>query len=407
MYLSHNGKIETKEFKRGLTLGPQPRFDAAVASATVPVAPVAAQLAVQPADITCGQSADLNWKSANAVDTSITNLGKVSTDGNRSVEPMNTTTYEITAKGPGGTITKTVTVDVNTQPEATLALNQPEVRYHKIGDKVVQDDSATLNWSASNASNVTIDPLGSEAASGSQTIKAAPKQTSTGPINEDVTYRLTSSNVCGGKTIKTATLHITGSIDPPPSITLASLFYPTNYPTRRHAKVGLVASEEAVLRKAAEQFKNYDQYEKASLVVVGHADVRGPEKYNMVLSDRRANLVKNYLVSLGIAADKIQTRAEGKKQELNETQVEMLQSKDPQKPEKWMAHRTKDTWLAYNRRVDVVLEPTGEPSMDEYPNDVSDARILWQRPEPSLKKVEIAAKSPNSTGSLHAGLTQN
>ena len=49
-------------------------------------------------------------------------------------------------------------------------------------------------------------------------------------------------------------------------------------------------------------------------MVVGHADVRGPEKYNLALSERRAELVKNYLVSQGIAADKIETRAEGKDQ---------------------------------------------------------------------------------------------
>ena len=53
---------------------------------------------------------------------------------------MHPTTYELTAKGPGGTAEQTVTVNVNAQPTATLALSQPEVRYHKIGDKVVEQD---------------------------------------------------------------------------------------------------------------------------------------------------------------------------------------------------------------------------------------------------------------------------
>src|SRR5579885_2904422 len=63
--------------------------------------------------------------------------------------------------------------------------------------------------------------------SGSERVMAVPKQTSDGPIDENVTYTLTTANACGGTTTKTATLHVVGSIDPPPPITLASMFYPT------------------------------------------------------------------------------------------------------------------------------------------------------------------------------------
>ena len=242
--LNHNGDIKTRDFKRGLTLGPQPRFDAGMASAMVPIAPVTAQLAASQTQTTCGQSATLNWKATDAADTSITNIGNVPISGDRTVSPTRTTTYELVAKGPGGKAAQTVTINVNTQPTATLALSQPEVRYHKIGDKVVEQDSATLNWSTSNANRVTIQPLGSVATSGSQSIEAMPNRTSTGPINQDVTYTLNVANACGGTATRTATLHIVGSIDPAPPVTLASLFYPTSYPERRHPKVGLVSSEE-------------------------------------------------------------------------------------------------------------------------------------------------------------------
>jgi outer membrane protein OmpA-like peptidoglycan-associated protein len=47
-------------------------------------------------------------------------------------------------------------------------------------------------------------------------------------------------------------------------------------------------------------------------MVMGHADVRGLKKYNLKLNERRLELVKSYLVSQGISADQIQTRAEGK-----------------------------------------------------------------------------------------------
>ena len=42
--LNHNGQTTTKDFKQGLTMGPQPRFDVGIASAAVPIAPPTAQL---------------------------------------------------------------------------------------------------------------------------------------------------------------------------------------------------------------------------------------------------------------------------------------------------------------------------------------------------------------------------
>jgi hypothetical protein len=53
-----------------------------------------------------------------------------------------------------------------------------------------------------------------------------------------------------------------------------------------------------------------------------------------------------------------------------------------------MTSRKKATWLAYNRRVDIVLEPTGQQSTQAYPNETPDAHVLWQRQRPSLKSVE-------------------
>jgi len=391
--LNHNGATKTRDFKRGLNLGPEPRFEAGVASAMVPIAPVTAQLSAQANQVNCGQSTQLNWKSADAVDTAISNLGNVAASGEQGVSPTHPTTYELTAKGPGGIAEQTVTVNVNAQPTATLALSQPQVRYHKIGDKVVEQDSATLNWSASNANHVTIQPLGSVTTSGSSNVEATPDRTATGPVDRDVTYTLSAVNACGGTATRTATLHVVGSIDPAPSVTLASLFYPTAYPERRHPSVGLVSSQEKTLAKAAATFKNNEQYaQQDKLMVVGHADVRGPKKYNQALSARRADAAKSYLISQGIPADKIETSAEGVEHQLTEKQVMSLQSQDSQAQPKWMKNKKKATWLAYNRRVDVILDPTGQESTEAYPNDAPDARVLWQRPVPKLKTVETAAK---------------
>ncbi|HKV78688.1 MAG TPA: OmpA family protein [Candidatus Sulfotelmatobacter sp.] len=402
--LNNNGAMKTKNWPQGNTLGPQPRFEASIASAEVPIAPVTAQLAAQSTQLGCGQSDQLKWRSADAVAVSITNLGEVSASGSRQVSPTRRTSYELVAKGPGGEATQTTTVNVNNQPTATLTLTQPEVRYHKIGDKVVQDDSTTLNWTTVDANHVTITSLGSEGMSGSHTINAQPKQTTTGPVNEMVDYTLSASNACGGTTTKTAALHVVGSIDAAPAVTLASVFYPTNYPTSKHSKVGLIATEKDALQSAANTFKNHEEYDNdhASLMVVGHADIRGSKKYNLKLSARRADLVKSYLVSQGISADKIQTSADGNLQELSQKEVSKLQAENSQKPEKWMTRRSQATWLAYNRRVDIMLEPTGKQSTEAYPNDAPNARVLWQRAEPSLRKVESATNKTTTTASLQA-----
>jgi len=210
-----------------------------------------------------------------------------------------------------------------------------------------------------------------------------------GDVSRDITYTLSASNACGGIATQTATLHVAGSIDPPPPGTLASVFYPTDFPQRRDPKFGSVPSQRQTIAEMATTFTNNEQYDHQNkLVVVGHADVRGPEKYNLALSQMRAELVKNYLISQGIGADKVETRAEGKTNQLDKHQIETLQSQNSQKPQTWMVSRKKATWLAYNRRVDIILEPSGQQSAQTYPNDAPDAHVLWQRTTPTLKTIE-------------------
>ncbi|HTZ72327.1 MAG TPA: OmpA family protein [Candidatus Aquilonibacter sp.] len=396
VYLNDNGKMKTHNFQRGLTLGPQPRFDAGIASAMVPVAPVTAQLAASQSTANCGQSATLNWSDSNAVATSITDLGNVSSSGDKSVSPTQTTTYKLVASGPGGIVTRTATIDVNAQPAAMLTLSTPEVTFQKIGDKVVTQGSATLSWTTSDGNRVTIQPLGNVSDNGSQTIQPTPDQTTAGPVNQNVTYTLKVSNACGGTATRTATLHIIGSIKPAPAVTLASVFYPTNYPVHSHPRVGLVPSQEKELAEAAATFKNHEEYAQPNkLLIVGHADVRGPAVYNMALSMRRAELVKDYLVSQGIPASEIEVRADGKRQELTEAQVKQLQARDPEAPPKWMTAHQKTTWLAYNRRVDIIREPAGQESVEAFPSDGGNARIVWERPQPAFRSFEkVVAQIP-------------
>jgi peptidoglycan-associated lipoprotein len=48
--------------------------------------------------------------------------------------------------------------------------------------------------------------------------------------------------------------------------------------------------------------------------VEGHADARGTNEYNLALGERRANAVRDYLNSLGIAAARIETMSLGEEQ---------------------------------------------------------------------------------------------
>jgi peptidoglycan-associated lipoprotein len=46
--------------------------------------------------------------------------------------------------------------------------------------------------------------------------------------------------------------------------------------------------------------------------VDGHCDERGTAEYNLALGERRAEVVKEYLASLGVRSDRIQTRSLGR-----------------------------------------------------------------------------------------------
>ena len=50
------------------------------------------------------------------------------------------------------------------------------------------------------------------------------------------------------------------------------------------------------------------------VTVEGHADSRGSSEYNLALGNRRATVVKEYLVSLGVPAGRITVVSKGKEQ---------------------------------------------------------------------------------------------
>jgi peptidoglycan-associated lipoprotein len=62
------------------------------------------------------------------------------------------------------------------------------------------------------------------------------------------------------------------------------------------------------LQKNAEWLKRWSS---TRVSVEGHCDARGTNEYNLALGERRANAVKEYLVSLGIAGDRLLVVSKG------------------------------------------------------------------------------------------------
>ena len=63
-----------------------------------------------------------------------------------------------------------------------------------------------------------------------------------------------------------------------------------------------------VLQKNADWMKRWTS---TKVMIEGHADSRGTAEYNLALGERRATAVRDYLVSLGIAADRHHGRQQG------------------------------------------------------------------------------------------------
>jgi outer membrane protein OmpA-like peptidoglycan-associated protein len=407
---AYKGVRKTVAWPRGQQLQALPRFQAGIASAQVAVQKVTGQFSASTAQINCGDSARLTWSSEGAAKTELDGAS-VGASGDQTVQPKQTTTYKFTAAGAGGVYSADATVNVNTAVQASLNVSPAEVRYHKIGEKVDQQGAATVTWSAGNADSISLDPFGSAGASGSREIQAIPTKTSVGPIDEAVTYTLRASNACGGSETRTASLHITGSIDVlqaavseatlETKLTFNSIYFPTNLPTAADPKGGLVPSQERRLQEVVSNFKQYMALRpEAKLILEAHADLRGSVPFNRALSQRRADRVKGYLAENGIPADRIETKALGKEKNLTDQEVEDLTGQNPNITPEDRQRVTKNIVafrLANNRRVDVRLSTTGQASLRFFPYNSDDLNVLLGEQKPAAKvavKAAPAKKAP-------------
>jgi peptidoglycan-associated lipoprotein len=74
-------------------------------------------------------------------------------------------------------------------------------------------------------------------------------------------------------------------------------------------KFDIDATDAAALRSQAEWLQRYPA---KRATIEGHADERGTREYNIALGERRANSAKNYLISVGIDAARLNVVSYGK-----------------------------------------------------------------------------------------------
>jgi peptidoglycan-associated lipoprotein len=163
-------------------------------------------------------------------------------------------------------------------------------------------ESSTLSWNSTDATQLSIAPdVGAVTAQGST--KVSPSDTTT--------YTVTATGP-GGSASATATVSVNAPPPPPPppQIDLDRLFtQEVRDAYFDYDKADIRPDARASLSTTADFLKKYPSI-KAT--IEGHCDERGSTEYNLALGVRRANAVKEYIVSLGVSVDRISTVSFGK-----------------------------------------------------------------------------------------------
>jgi YVTN family beta-propeller protein len=170
--------------------GPGGIATAGVTVIVTPPQPPTVTLTASPISLVQGSPSTLTWSSTNADAVSIDQgVGSVSPNGSLSVTPSQTTTYNITAQGPGGAATASATINV---------INNPTVSITASPDHINAGDTTTLTWEAGNADSVSIDnDIGEVDGSGSLDIT----------LLQNTTFTITATGP-GGTAAAQVTVHV-------------------------------------------------------------------------------------------------------------------------------------------------------------------------------------------------------
>jgi peptidoglycan-associated lipoprotein len=197
-----------------------------------------------------------------------------------------------------GCAKKPVAAKVQAPPPAPP---QPTVTLNVYPSAITQGQAAKLTWDAQNATDITLESVGTVETSGSQNVNPT----------ESTTYRIIAKGP-GGSTDATARLTVNAprpvAVDAKPS--LRELF-------ERNMKDAFFAYDSYNLDTETTQLlasdaKFLQQHPELKFNVEGHCDERGSEEYNLALGASRAEAVKQALAANGIAGQRVTTTSAGK-----------------------------------------------------------------------------------------------
>jgi peptidoglycan-associated lipoprotein len=174
---------------------------------------------------------------------------------------------------------------------------------------IERGQSSTLRWATENATDVSIDPgIGTVSASGTRQVYPS----------DTTTYTLTAKGP-GGTETSTATVTVTvpAPAPPPPPPPQKSLQERLANEVQDaffdYDKSDIREDARATLTRNADALKAIlTDFPDAVIMVEGHCDERGSAEYNLGLGDRRATSAKDFLVQLGVSADKLKNISYGK-----------------------------------------------------------------------------------------------
>jgi peptidoglycan-associated lipoprotein len=180
---------------------------------------------------------------------------------------------------------------------------RPTVTLNASASFVHSGENLTLNWSSTNATDLVLEP---------SVGKVAPEGQTTVSPTESTTYTITATGPGGSAD---ASVRVTVGPPPPPEqpkvqATLEELFKANVFDAFfDFNKSDVRADARDALSKTAEFLRQYPQ---VRVSIEGHCDERGSTEYNLGLGERRAQAAKNFLTSLGISADRMETVSWGK-----------------------------------------------------------------------------------------------
>jgi peptidoglycan-associated lipoprotein len=178
------------------------------------------------------------------------------------------------------------------KPTVTLSANPTSIN---------KGDAATLSWTSTDATQLTISPeVGAVTAQGSTQVHPS----------DSTTYTITASGP-GGSADASARVTVAAPPPPPPPAPSAEDMWPKRVKNAYFDfnKFDIRPDARENLAQTADYLRDFPQ---VKVTIEGHCDERGSTEYNLTLGDRRANAVKQYLVSLGISADRMSTVSYGK-----------------------------------------------------------------------------------------------